>query len=122
MACVQLHGDRGVTSRLQNPVMRGVAAASRENVFNHSKSIHFTCACRETHRNGTVMRKEKQMKRVRMAALVAACAFGSAWATANPVTLNNGPGNGTVSITLDGYGSFGGAVGGEAGEAVYDPV
>jgi hypothetical protein len=40
-------------------------------------------------------------------------------ASANTVTLDNGPGDGTLEITLDGYGSFGDAA---SGEANYDPV
>jgi hypothetical protein len=38
-------------------------------------------------------------------------------------TLNNGSGDGTVTVGVDGFGSFGSAVGGEGtSNAVYDPV
>ena len=63
------------------------------------------------------------MKRARVAATwFAACALTSGLASANTVNLNNGPGDGSVQITLDGYGSFGSAIGGEGDEAIYDPV
>jgi len=41
-------------------------------------------------------------------------------AAAEIITLNNGTGDGTVSITVDGYGSFGSST--PAGNAFYDPV
>lgn len=41
-------------------------------------------------------------------------------AAAEIITLNNGTGDGTVSITVDGYGSFGNST--PAGDAIYDPV
>ena len=36
--------------------------------------------------------------------------------------MTNGPGDLTVSVNVDGYGSFGSATGGQAGDANYDPA
>ncbi len=36
--------------------------------------------------------------------------------------LTTGTGDASLSVSVDGYGAFGSAVGGQAGEAVYDPV
>ncbi|MFT5524937.1 MAG: hypothetical protein ACI9HK_002901, partial [Pirellulaceae bacterium] len=37
-------------------------------------------------------------------------------------TLTNAPGDGTLSVVVDGYGSFGSNVGFSAGDALFDPV
>ncbi len=36
--------------------------------------------------------------------------------------LSTGSGDGSVNLDVDGYGAFGGAVGGVAGQAIYDPI
>lgn len=43
-------------------------------------------------------------------------------AGAMPFTLTNGPGDGTVSVGVDGFGSFGSSIGINASNALYDPV
>ena len=43
-------------------------------------------------------------------------------ALAIPFNLTNGPGDGTVSVGVDGYGSFGLAIGANATDAFFDPV
>ncbi len=43
-------------------------------------------------------------------------------ASAAPYTLTNGPGDGSLSVGVDGYGAFGSAVGSNSSNAVYDPV
>ncbi len=43
-------------------------------------------------------------------------------AFAVPFVLTNGPGDGTVSVGVDGYGAFGSSVGSDATDAIYDPV
>ncbi len=42
--------------------------------------------------------------------------------SAAPFVLNNGPGDGTVNVGVDGFGSFGSSVGGNSTNAVFDPV
>jgi hypothetical protein len=48
------------------------------------------------------------------------CAAGPTQAA--PFTLSNAPGDGTVTVGVDGYGSFGSSVGINATNAVYNPV
>jgi hypothetical protein len=43
-------------------------------------------------------------------------------ATAVPFVLSNGPGDGTLSVGVDGYGAFGSSVGPDSSDAIYDPV
>lgn len=43
-------------------------------------------------------------------------------ATAAPHVLNNGPGDASVSVGVDGFGAFGSSVGSDATDATYDPV
>ena len=44
-------------------------------------------------------------------------------AFAAPYVLSNGPGDGSLSVGVDGFGSFGsGIIGGDASDASYDPV
>jgi hypothetical protein len=43
-----------------------------------------------------------------------------AWAA--PFTLTNGPGDGTVSVGVDGFGAFGSSLSADASDAIYDPV
>ncbi|HEY9852792.1 MAG TPA: PEP-CTERM sorting domain-containing protein [Leptolyngbyaceae cyanobacterium] len=42
--------------------------------------------------------------------------------SAQAFTLSNGPGDGTLTIGVDGYGSFGSAVGSTTSNAYYDPI
>lgn len=52
-----------------------------------------------------------------------AAAFGAGLAgNAAPYVLNNGPGDATVTVGVDGYGAFGSSVGGNSSDAVYNPV
>jgi hypothetical protein len=46
----------------------------------------------------------------------------SGLASAAPYTLTNGPGDGSLSVGVDGYGAFGSSIGANATNAVYDPV
>lgn len=39
-----------------------------------------------------------------------------------PYTMTNGPGDGTLTVGLDGYGAFGLAIGADATDAFYDPL
>ncbi|OGK88661.1 MAG: hypothetical protein A2X52_20390 [Candidatus Rokubacteria bacterium GWC2_70_16] len=39
-----------------------------------------------------------------------------------PYVLTNGPGDGSVSVGVDGYGAFGSAVGSDSSNAVFDPI
>ena len=48
-------------------------------------------------------------------------AFASV-ASAAPYTLTNAPGDGSVTVGVDGYGAFGSSVGSDSANAVYDPV
>ena len=50
-----------------------------------------------------------------------ACAFACS-ASAAPYALANGPGDGTLSVGVDGHGAFGSAVGTNSTDATYDPV
>src|SRR5437773_292953 len=43
-------------------------------------------------------------------------------ASAAPYLLTNAPGDGSVSVQVDGYGSFGSSIGADADDALYDPV
>jgi hypothetical protein len=43
-------------------------------------------------------------------------------ALAAPYTLTNGPGDGTVTVGVDGFGAFGSSVGADSTNAIYDPV
>ena len=43
-------------------------------------------------------------------------------AFAAPYTLDNGPGDGTISVGVDGFGAFGLAIGTDSTNAFYDPV
>lgn len=43
-------------------------------------------------------------------------------ATATPYVLTNGPGDGSVSVGVDGYGAFGSAIGANASNALFDPI
>lgn len=60
-------------------------------------------------------------KVVASAILAGTIAFSSN-SFAVPFILSNGLGDGTVSIGVDGFGSFGSAIGGETSDATYDPV
>lgn len=51
-------------------------------------------------------------------ALLSACTAASA----APHILDNGPGDGTVRVGVDGYGAFGSSVGTDSSDAIYDPV
>lgn len=46
------------------------------------------------------------------------------WAAASPAgtVLTNGPGDGTVTVGVDGYGAFGSTVGSNSSDADYDPI
>ncbi|MFN0069746.1 MAG: hypothetical protein ACKVYV_19180 [Limisphaerales bacterium] len=55
------------------------------------------------------------------AALAAAFSAGLV-AQAAPFNLNNGPGDATVSVGVDGFGAFGSDVGPDSANAVYNPV
>lgn len=57
-------------------------------------------------------------KTLLISAAVAALTVGGAGA----VPLSNGVGDGSVNVSVDGFGSFGDAVGGDTSDAVYDPV
>lgn len=59
------------------------------------------------------------------AVLVAAVVlnFGLSGASGQtPFVLNNGTGDGTLTVGVDGFGSFGSSVGGATSNAIYDPV
>jgi hypothetical protein len=57
----------------------------------------------------------------RVLALVAG--FGlAATALSAPFTLTNGPGDGTISVGVDGFGAFGSAISSDAGDAFYNRV
>ena len=43
-------------------------------------------------------------------------------ASAAPYTLTNSPGDGTVTVGVDGFGAFGSSVGSDSTDATYDPV
>jgi len=43
-------------------------------------------------------------------------------AFALPFVLSNGPGDGTLSVGVDGFGAFGSGIGPEASNSIYDPV
>lgn len=56
-------------------------------------------------------------------ACIAAAAITTSNMSAMAFTLSNGPGDGTVTVGVDGYGSFGSAVGGVGtSDALYDPL
>ncbi|HEY9872093.1 MAG TPA: hypothetical protein V6D12_01585 [Candidatus Obscuribacterales bacterium] len=63
-------------------------------------------------------------RKITTAAAVAATAgFSMTGTAAMAFTLSNGPGDGTVNVGVDGFGSFGSSVGGAGTEdAFYDPV
>lgn len=54
--------------------------------------------------------------------LCAAVCLSPLAAEAAPFVLTNGPGDGTVSVGVDGYGAFGSSVGADSTDATYDPV
>ena len=43
-------------------------------------------------------------------------------ASASPYLLSNSPGDGSVDVNVDGYGSFGVSIGANASDAIYDPI
>jgi hypothetical protein len=55
-------------------------------------------------------------------ALLAVLCSSTAAVLAVPFALNNGPGDGKVSVGVDGYGAFGSSVGADSANAIYDPV
>lgn len=54
-------------------------------------------------------------------AIAAVLAFSTS-AHAVPFVLSNTPGDGTISVGVDGFGAFGSSVGGNSSNAIYDPV
>lgn len=67
-----------------------------------------------------------RLPRVAGATLLLAGTFllllGAESARAGPVTLTNGPGDGTLSVGVDGFGAFGSVVGSNSTDALYNPV
>jgi hypothetical protein len=61
-----------------------------------------------------------RLNRVFAASVLALAAMGAARAA--PYVLTNGSGDGQVNVGVDGYGSFGGAIGSNATDAVFNPV
>jgi hypothetical protein len=54
--------------------------------------------------------------------VAASLALASSSVIGAPYILTNGPGDGTVSIGVDGFGAFGSSVGTDSSDAFYDPV
>ena len=65
--------------------------------------------------------KNSKITKLLPATLLGALAIASSVQGAT-YSLSNGPGDGSVSVGVDGYGSFGLAVGGNSTDALYDPV
>nr|WP_246294896.1 PEP-CTERM sorting domain-containing protein [Schlegelella koreensis] len=59
---------------------------------------------------------------IRFGCLAAALFFAVPLVHAAPYTLSTGSGDGSVTLGVDGYGSFGGSVGSDATDAVYNPI
>lgn len=57
-----------------------------------------------------------------LAVVVAVLTAASGVAMAAPHTLTNAPGDGTVTVGVDGFGAFGSSVGTDSTDALYDPV
>ena len=63
----------------------------------------------------------KTLKLVAVGTTVAVSFYGTQ-VLAAPYTLNNGTGDGTLRVGVDGFGSFGSSVGSNATNAFYDPI
>lgn len=62
------------------------------------------------------------MRLTRFVCVAAAGLALAATASAAPYTLTNAPGDGTVSVGVDGYGAYGSSVGADSSNAIYTPV
>jgi hypothetical protein len=70
-------------------------------------------------------KKDQRIARIGALAGCIAVALGfslTSQTVAAPFVLNNGPGDGSVNVGVDGFGAFGSSIGPDSTNAVYDPV
>jgi hypothetical protein len=76
-----------------------------------------------TEQSTTTQMKKSKLKFKMQAVLLGAVSLTLGdKAIAAAYSLTNGPGDGSVSVGVDGFGAFGSSIGADASNAVYDPV